>query len=186
MNGKETDATILGKIAKLENENIKLSNTQKILLATDGSVTTILDVLNGKIAIKTLIQEFRKATSEIANLLNINEGEDVNFRVVLMYKDDKPLIHAISYIPIKRLDENFKKDLIGADIPIGRILRKYNVESRREIKNVSIEPTNNDFTELFKTDAELLTRDYVIIRYGEVLIWIKETFPTDYFTKSYD
>ncbi|KZX16109.1 chorismate pyruvate-lyase [Methanobrevibacter cuticularis] len=180
MNGREVDVNILTEIKKLE-KNSELSNTQKILLATDGSVTTILDVLNGKIAIKTLAQEFKKADSKIAEFLNIEEGEDINYRVVLMHKDDKPLIHAISFIPLKRLDENFKKDLISADIPIGRILRKYNIESRREIRNVAIEPNNDELKELFNSDANLLTRDYKIIRKNEVLIWIKETFPLDYF-----
>ena len=148
MTGKEKDTNILNEIAKLEKNHGKLSNTQKILLATDGSVTTILDVLNGKISIKTLIQQFQKANAEIAKLLNIKVNENVNYRVVLMHKDNKPLIHAISYIPLKRLDENFKKDLIMADIPIGRILRKYNIESRREVNNVTIEKANNESKKL--------------------------------------
>lgn len=183
MNGKEIDTNILNEIAKLEKNHDKLSNTQKILLATDGSVTTILDVLNGKISIKTLVQQFEKADEKIAKLLNINENDDVNYRVVLMHKDGKPLIHAISYIPLERLDTNFKKDLIMADMPIGRILRKYNIESRREVNNVSLEKTNNDLKKLFNSNADLLSRDYNIIRNDEILIWIKETFPLDYFLK---
>ena len=183
MNGKEKDANILNEIAKLEKKHGKFSNTQKILLATDGSVTTILDVLNGKISIKTLVQQFEKATPEIAKQLNIKVNDEVNYRVVLIHKDDKPLIHATSYIPLDRLDDNFKKDLIMADMPIGRILRKYNVESRREVNNVAIEKTNNDIKKLFNSDADLLSRDYNIIRNDEVLIWIKETFPLDCFSK---
>ncbi|MDR2967217.1 MAG: chorismate pyruvate-lyase family protein [Methanobacteriaceae archaeon] len=183
MNGKKNDTNILNEIAKLEKNHGNLSNTQKILLATDGSVTTILDVLNGKISIKTLTQQFEKADEKIAKLLNIKVNDDVNYRVVLMHKDDKPLIHAISYIPLERLGDDFKKDLIMADMPIGRILRKYNIESRREVKNVAIEKTNNDLKKLFNSDADLLTRDYNIIRNGKVLIWIKESFPLDYFSK---
>ena len=183
MNGKEKDTNILNEIAKLEKTHGKFFNTQKILLATDGSVTTILDVLHGKISIKTLVQEFEKADEKLAKLLNIKVNDDVNYRVVLMHKDDKPLIHAISYIPLDRLDDNFKRDLIMADMPIGRILRKYNIESRREVNNVAIEKTNNDLMELFNSNADLLTRDYNIIRNDEVLIWIKEAFPLDYFSK---
>ena len=183
MNEKKVDTNILNEIAKLEKCHGELSNTQKILLATDGSVTTILDVLNGRISIKTLVQQFEKADEKIAKLLNIEVNDDVNYRVVLMHKDDKPLIHAISYIPLKRLDENFKKDLIMANMPIGRILRKYNIESRREVNNVAIEKTNNDLKKLFNSDADLLSRDYNIIRNDEILIWIKESFPLDYFSK---
>jgi chorismate-pyruvate lyase len=100
-----------------------------------------------------------------------------------MHKEDKPLIHAISYIPLERLNDNFKRDLIMADMPIGRILRKYNIESRREVNSVAIEKSNNDLKKLFNSNADLLTRDYNIIRNNEVLIWIKETFPLDYFKK---
>lgn len=43
--------------------------------AFDGSVTTVLDVLDGKISIKTLKQEFQKVDSKIAKLLNIMKGK---------------------------------------------------------------------------------------------------------------
>ncbi len=88
MNKKEL--RIIDKIENLEKKGAKLSNTQKILLATDGSVTTILDVLVGEIKIKTLKQEFQEANSDIAKLLSIDEGEIVNYRVVVMYNDNSP------------------------------------------------------------------------------------------------
>ncbi|MCC7553711.1 MAG: DUF98 domain-containing protein [Methanobacteriaceae archaeon] len=181
----ETNKRLIEKINSVEkNYNTDFSNTQKILLTTDGSVTAILDVLNGKIDLKTLEQHFEKSTKEIAKLININPGEDINYREVLMYKDENPLIYAISYIPIKRLDGNFKSDLIRADIPIGRILKKYNIESRREVKNIQVEPSNSKLEEIFKTDADLLTREYTIIKNGEILIWIKEIFPVNNFKEN--
>lgn len=184
MNKKEL--RIIDKIENLEKKGAKLSNTQKILLATDGSVTTILDVLVGEIKIKTLKQEFQEADSEIAKLLSIDEGEIVNYRVVVMFNDNSPLIYATSYIPIKRLTSEFKKDLISADIPIGRILRKYNIESRREIQTVQIEKTpKEELKNIFKTNANFLSRDYHIIHNDEILIWIEEKFPIDSFLKNY-
>lgn len=172
---------IIDKINNLETNEIKLNNTQKILLATDGSVTTILDVLHGEINIKTLKQEFQEANSEIANLLNIDEGETVNYRVVVMGKDKIPLIYAKSYIPIKRLTKEFEKDLISADIPIGRILRKYNIESRREIQSVEIKEGATELKNIFNTTFDFLSRNYNIIHKDEILIWIEETFPINSF-----
>ncbi|MEA4956407.1 Chorismate pyruvate-lyase [bioreactor metagenome] len=184
MNNKEL--RIIDKIGKLEKKGFKLSNTQKILLATDGSVTTILDVLVGEIKIKTLKQEFQDADENIAKLLNIKKGEKVNYRVVVMFNESKPLIYATSYIPIKRLTSEFKKDLISADIPIGRILRKYNIESRREIQSVQIEDNpNEELKNIFKTNVNFLSRDYNIIHNDEILIWIEEKFPIDSFLKNY-
>lgn len=178
------DLKIIDKINNLETDEIKLNNTQKILLATDGSVTTILDVLHGEISIKTLKQEFQKADSKIAKLLNIDKGELVNYRVVVMGKNKVPLIYAKSYIPIKRLSSEFKEDLISADIPIGRILRKYNIESRREIQNVEIKEGNSDLKNIFNTNLDFLSRNYNIIHKDEILIWIEEIFPINSFSEN--
>ncbi|MDD1763423.1 MAG: chorismate lyase [Methanobacteriaceae archaeon] len=174
------DEIILDGIMKIEKELGGLSSAQKILLATDGSVTTILDVLKGHVKIKTLIQEFRDADENVATLLNIKEGDPVNYRVVVIQRDE-PLIHAVSLIPVGRLNNDFKEDLIRADIPIGRILKKHQIESRREIKSVTVEKTRPEIAEIFDDEAPVLSRTYNIVHKNQVLVWIKETFPSTLF-----
>ena len=100
-----------------------------------------------------------------------------------MHKDEQPLIYAISYIPLKRLSKEIKDDLVRADIPIGRILKKYDVESRREINTIQVEKATDKLKELYNTEEDFLTRDYTIIMNGEILMWIKEFFPVNYFTE---
>ena len=100
-----------------------------------------------------------------------------------MHKDDKPLIYALSYVPLKRVSNEIREDLIRADIPIGRILKSYQIESRREINNIYIEKPNETLKNLFKTDEDMLARDYVIINNNDILMWIKEVFPISSFTK---
>ena len=117
-------------------------NTQKILLTTDGSITAILDVLYGKITLKTLDQHFEDADENHARLVNVGEGEEINFREVIMHRNGNPLIYAISHIPLKRCSKEVCADLIRADIPIGRILKNYHIESRREVNNIFIEKPN--------------------------------------------
>ena len=73
-------------------------------------------------------------------------------------------------------------DLIRADIPIGRILKNYKIESRREVRKIYLEKPNETLKELFNTDEEMLAREYVIINNDKVLMWIKEAFPISYFT----
>ena len=174
------DKNILDGIKKIEKEVGKLSNAQKILLTTDGSVTTILDVIRGHVKIETLEQKFVDADLEMAQLLNIEVGDTVNYRIVVI-ETEEPLIYAISLIAVKRLENDFKEDLIRADIPIGRILRKHNIESRREIKSVYYEDQSPEITEIFKTISPMLTRTYNIIHNDEILIWLKETFPYTHF-----
>ncbi|MGZ7108624.1 MAG: chorismate pyruvate-lyase family protein [Methanobacterium sp.] len=169
---------IMDKIKEVEEETGPLSSAQKILLATDGSVTTILDVLKGHIDVNTLIQEFREADEKSAQELGITKGDTINYRTVVMsHEPQEPLIHAISLTPIKRLNEGFKEDLLKADIPIGRILKKYNIESRREVTHIGAERPDEELEQIFKTDSMMLTRTYNIIYHDRVLIWIKETFP---------
>jgi len=80
-------------------------------------------------------------------------------------------------IPLERLDNDFKEDLIRADIPIGRILRKHDIESRREIKSVSLEEPEPEMVDIFHTNNRMLRRTYNIIHKNQVLVWLMETFP---------
>lgn len=180
----EANRALIDKINEVEeNYGRTFSNTQKILLTTDGSITAILDVLYGKITLKTLDQHFEKADEERAKLVNVRQGEEINFREVIMHKDGKPLIYAISHIPLSRCNNDICSDLIRADIPIGRILKNYDIESRREIRNIGIERPNDRLKEIFGTDEDMLARDYVIINCDEILMWIKEVFPVSQFTE---
>ncbi|HOI39230.1 MAG TPA: chorismate lyase [Methanobacterium sp.] len=174
------DHKIYEGIKDIEKQLGNLSSAQKILLATDGSVTTILDVLKGHVNIRTLVQEFREADEETASLLDINEGDTINYRVVVI-EGEEPLIYAISIIPVDRLKKDFKEDLIRADIPIGRILRKHDIESRREIKSVSADESTPEMFEIFKSNSPMLSRTYNIIHKNKILIWLMETFPYSLF-----
>ena len=172
---------IIDEIRDIEGDVGKLSSAQKILLTTDGSVTAILDVLKGHVDIETIKQEFIPADNEMAKNLDIDMGETVNYRVVIIKTTDEPLIYAISLVPLKRLDDDFKEDLIRADIPIGRILKKHNIESRREITSIFTEEINGELEDIFETDSPILSRTYNIIHHDEILIWLKEMFPYSLF-----
>ncbi|OEC84451.1 MULTISPECIES: chorismate lyase [Methanobacterium] len=173
---------VMDRIKEVENDIGNLSSAQKILLATDGSVTTILDVLKGHINVETLVQEFKEADDAQSQDLGINKGDTINYRTVVMsHKPEEPLIHAISLTPVDKLTNNFKEDLLKADIPIGRILRKYNIESRREVTHIGFEDPDEELKSIFNTDSTMLTRVYNIIYKDEILIQIKETFPYSLF-----
>lgn len=178
----EANKRLIGKINELEDDyGQEFSNTQKILLTTDGSITAILDVLYGKIDLYTIDQHIGTASAEQAKLVNVSEGDEINFREVLMHRDGKPLIYAISHVPLERCSEDICRDLLSADIPIGRILKNYKIESRREVNRIFIEKPNVKLEGLFDTYEDFLARDYVIIHEDEILMWIKEMFPVTYF-----
>ena len=92
----EANKGLIEKINSVEKEQSKtFSNTQKILLTTDGSITAILDVLYGKITLTTLEQHFEKATESTSKYVNVEVGDEINYREVIMHAAHKhgvPLI----------------------------------------------------------------------------------------------
>lgn len=170
------------KIKEIEKENgIKFSNTQKVLLSIEGSITAILDVLYDTVSIFPLNNHFENADEEKAQLLNINAGDEINYREVLIFGRGKPMIYAISYIALPRCRPAAHEDIVKGKIPIGKILKKYKVESRREINKIYIEKPSATLKELFKTSEDFVSRDYVVIENEKIVMWTKESFPISYF-----
>jgi len=175
-----------GEILKLESIVGRLSPVQKMLLGTDGSVTSLLEVVTGSpVEIETLVQRVVPADEAVARELQINPGEEVNFRIVLLKKADsrEALVYAVSHTPLKRLESKIKDDLTKADIPIGVILKKHRIESRRDITSTAFLSADPEHCRAFGVFAReiMLTRSYQIIRHGRPLIAIKETFPYNSF-----
>ena len=163
--------------------SFELKPIHKILLHTDGSITKILEAISGKsVSVETVKQQIVGANGEIAKILKVNVGEPVNYRVVNLKIDNDVLAHAISYTPLKRLEKDFKDDLMKADIPIGKIMRKHKIEARREINWAKVEKAK-EMSKIFGIGREdlLLVRNYNIIHGGEVLINITEYFPAKKF-----
>lgn len=169
----------------MEKLDLELSKAQQLLLMTDGSVTTLLEVITGKpVVVTTLLQQVVEADAERASALDVEEGDNINYRVVVLKNDGnhQPLIYAESYTPIARLKKEFRHDLMKADIPIGRIMNQRKIESRREIRRIEI-VCNEEVSELFGVaqNVPLLSRTYDIISHDTVLIRITETFPSTSF-----
>lgn len=168
-------------LEEIERVNGSLSPLQKVLLGTDGSVTRILELATGApVDVRTTRQEVIPADRVCAERLCCKEGEPVNHRVVDLVnsRTGEVLIHAVSDTPLSRLSPAFRDDLMRADIPIGRILQKHQVESRREITGACIEiPDARTDTPVpgFPQEPQLI-RQYRIIHQGLPLIYIRESF----------
>ena len=146
----------------------------RICAGTDGSITQLLEVLTGKsVKVETISQVIVKASPQIAGLLDIRTGDDVNDRLVTLKVDDIVYVLAKSLAPINRIPGGIRDDLMRADIPIGRILREHKLETRRDILNIRI--VHRDFF----GDLPVLSREYKIIYENKVLMWINECFPVD-------
>ena len=182
-----TSFKITQKIRDLEEQIGTLSPMQKILLGTDGSVTTLLEnALGCEVMVKTLSQEVVPAGDRVAASLGIHPGEPVNHRIVTLNESGtgRALLYAVSDTPLSRLDPSFRDDLMRADIPIGRIMQMHHIEARRELDDVKVcraDRAISDILGIFSKEP-LLSRRYRIITAGKPLIAIRETFPYANFT----
>ena len=171
-------------IAEVEQEHdINLSTTQKILLTINGPITPILDVLYGKVFLFMLGQHVEKADGNISELLELDEGEEVDYREAIVHKSGRPLVYALSYIPVSRCTKEVFEDLMKEELTTGGIVYKHGIEILVKINNISIEKPDATLKELFKTDAKMLTREYVMMHHGKIVIWTKESYPLSFFTE---
>jgi chorismate-pyruvate lyase len=161
-------------------EELNLAPLHVILLANTGSMTVLLEALFGNINIEAETQKIIEANQKVAKALGIKKGSLVNYRVVKL-KVDKTLVHATSYAPVSRLKIAFKDDVLGLDLPIGRILEKHSIESRREIIGFDWFKAGDEFSKVFQIPSEniLLKREYNIIHGKKPLINITEVFPLE-------
>lgn len=170
------------KITQVEQEhNVELSTTQKIMLCIRGPITTILDVLYGEVNLFMLDQHFEKSDERIADLLKISEGDQIDYREVIVHKNGRPLVYALSYIPTSRITDKIMKDLKEERLTTGKIIDKNHIETTRVIKKIYIEKPTPTQVELFKTQEDMLTREYIMFHDKKVVIWTKESYPLSYF-----
>jgi chorismate-pyruvate lyase len=119
-------------------------------------------------------------------MLKIERGDEVNYRVVYLKVCGLIYVKAISFTPLKRLQDSFRDDLMRADIPIGKIMRKHSIEARREINWKKVIKADKKLAEELKMEkSEVLVRNYNIIHKGEVLINITEFFPAERFSERF-
>jgi beta-ribofuranosylaminobenzene 5'-phosphate synthase len=174
------------RIREIEREIGYLSPLQTLLLLTDGSVTTLLEAISGdEVSVTTLSQVVAAPGKDVAAALEIGPGEMVNHRTVVLKnsRTREVLVYAVSYTPLLRLEPGFTDDLMRADIPIGKILKKHAIESRREIQRIGIRKKDAAITRAFgNRPGPFLFRDYTIIRAGKPLMMIEEFFPASAFT----
>ncbi|NYT07757.1 MAG: DUF98 domain-containing protein, partial [Methanomicrobiales archaeon] len=175
-------AQLRDRIRMIEEVTGPLPPFQTVLLLTDGSVTTLLEAISGaEVCVRTVAQDVVPAGEQVAARLDIRPGDPVNHRVVELVNCTTGgiLIYAVSHTPLGRLEPGFRDDLMRADIPIGKILKKHRIESRREISDIRLVSPGPDIRGRFGAGPEtrFLSRTYRIIRNDLPFMAIEELFP---------
>jgi len=145
---------MLLRLKELEKRSkIKLTKSQKILIAEIGTVEQVLSILlDSPITVKVRKQVVRDGTIEREVLLRKENS-----------KDD--LIHAITQIHTDGLPEDVITDIKSGKFGIGTIISKYGLETFRRIVEVGYDPSKRT-----------VYRIYEILYRGEPKFRIQEEF----------
>ena len=156
-------------------KNLEIPTYLRVCCGTDGSLTTLLEIMTRKPVIITTESQYTvKADLGTSDLLEIKEGSDVNNRVVRLSTGNTVFVHARSLSPLERMPETMREQLMRADIPIGQILRSHNLEIRRDMRELEILERESTFDGI-----PVLSRSYKIIHNNCTFMWINEHFPID-------
>jgi chorismate-pyruvate lyase len=158
-----------------------LSLLQRILLATDGTVTNLIALYTGEeIRVKKLRQEILK---EIAPPeLRCAEPIRLLRREILLAGASKNFLYANSVFAFERFSKSIQDDLIATDRPIGLLWKQERLETYREVVEQVIEPCPNIASHFELTaDERFVSRTYLIHHGGKPLGSITEKWPVAWF-----
>jgi chorismate-pyruvate lyase len=153
----------------------------RMLLHTDGSVTTLLEACFGApVTVETLANEIDDRLPAPIEL-ELAPGRPVLWRRAILHVDDRPVLRASSVIALDRLHARTRAALAAGNEPIGTVLR--GLDTRRQLLAGSAgEATRADRDELGLDDGVLVhARTYRILSAARPLAVITERIPASIF-----
>ncbi|GEM_PF-3148874 len=162
---------------------VPLSSAHRMLLATDGSITKLLEAVCGRaIDARVLRQEDVPATPLVAEQLEAPVGHAVTLRLVKLCDAERVICVAGSLMALDRLPPIVKEQLYTTTIPIGRVIVSSGVRAHRRSVSVDVARPRAPL-ELFGplADDRFLVRDSRLVTEGRIFAMIREYFPYSVF-----
>jgi chorismate-pyruvate lyase len=151
---------------------------QRLLLTTDGTVTTALSTIVGEpIGVHTLDQRTAVLARDDDELA-LAAGEPVLERSVLLHgaTSGTPLLFGASRIVSHRLPRGARDALLGGGVAIGLVLRSYELETFRVPLSIGVRPACEAATPHLGSGL-MCWRRYAIHAGGRPLMIVDEQFP---------
>ncbi len=162
----------------------ELNILQRIFLTTDGTLTEMLELYLSEYLHAVKLSESKEAVISDILPLDIRSGRTVIERKILLQgrTSMRNWLYAESLIVPDRLGTRFRDELITSEKPIGKLWRKYKIETFKEIVCYFCEPTGylSDYFDIKREDC-LLCRTYRVSSKGKPIMMITEKFPKTYF-----
>jgi chorismate-pyruvate lyase len=156
----------------------QLPPVQRLLLTTDGTMTTALATLVDEPIGVRMIRQHTAVLAESDDELSLWAGGEVLDRQVLLHGADSgtPLLFGVSRIVTSRLPLAARAALIGGDVPIGLVLRAYEIETFRLPLSVGVKAASDEAA-CHLGAAPVCWRRYLIKTGGRPLMSVDEQFP---------
>lgn len=154
---------------------------QKVLLATDGTVTDLIALYYDEpIRVIKLEQTVRLEGSPTE--LACDKSTPILRRTILLSGATKVYMHAESHFVFDRLPSWLREQMLSTDLPVGLLWKQSRLETFREILGSSVGPHEGIASLFGLSVAELFaSRSYRIHHDGKPLGIISETWPLRYF-----
>ena len=162
-----------------------LSLFQRILLATDGTVTDLIALYAGEaIRVKKLVQTIGEESAP-AELQCIGPTRLLSRRILLTGAM-KTYLYAESQFVLERLSKSIQDQMLNTDRPIGLLWKEERLETFREIVGQAVEP-NAAIAQYFDlpASAPFVSRTYLIHHGGRPLGMITEKWPLSFFREPF-
>lgn len=157
-----------------------LSLFQKVLLATDGTVTDLVALYAGEpIRVHKLEQSIRRETSEV---LGCSTPTALLHRSILLRGAVRNFLYAESVFVLDRLTPSLQQHMLETDRPIGLLWKEERLESFREMLDQTVEacaPIARHFDVAATTP--FVSRTYVVHHARQPLGIITERWPISHF-----
>ena len=161
--------------------NHDLSHFQRVLLATDGTVTDLIALYAGEpIRVQKLVQTIGEESAPAE--LRCSGPTRLLSRRVLLTGASKTYLYAESQFVLERLSKPIQDQMLNTDRPIGLLWKEERLETFREIVGQAVEPCAA-IAQYFDqpASAPFVSRTYLIHHGGRPLGMITEKWPLSYF-----
>lgn len=155
-----------------------LAPLQRLLLATDGTVTPALAAYLGEPVGVRLLGQGETTLTRPDGDLALGAGRPILERRVVLAgtKSGTAVLYADSRVAVERLTLGVQADLLSGELPIGLVLRRHRIETFREELGAGRRPARGEAaTHLGPVDV--CWRTYAIITGGRPLMVVHEEFP---------
>lgn len=152
-------------------DGVVLSPVERLLMATDGTVTHMLEALTrGPVDVEILSRE-------------VNGGVLDRKVVLKRAQDGSKLVWADSDVYLHPLDAHLEDQLVRGDVGIGHLLRQEYTETRRELVDMFPVWADTEQCPAFVDGSAplYLSRTYHVYSGGQRVIKIRELFPKGLF-----